>query len=318
MSKTENVSPKKKNRNIYVYSMNFLKDTESSSTTNGNWDEKNCTILKKVLQLIKDLPEKERIKKGPAEDPWTLYLNMFQENDSPIPSYLYGYFSSTENGLRTDLLNNITLEITENPKEEGQNELKSTCFSFRFKDGMFLLGEYEGNIATYKRISEYLNEFLQRFKDEGKIETDIVSINLYNILSKDFLEKINSFDRLNQLQLTIDTTQVSGNDDAVADLSNETRTINAGKLTLILARRDSVGLIPAQVKDWVSNIMRRHPVIQGTIKGHPFPGNRNELRLQGINEKFKRTFETNPQGDVIIGQVYDSFAKINDDHSKLF
>lgn len=308
--------PKLKQRHIYAFSTDVFLSNKDFSQINHGWNKETSKALILLLNKIKDLPFDEKLLKGPNDNPWTMYLESIVLEDSVSPTYLKGFFYSTKDGLRTKLLNSDTNEISDNPKKPGQNEMRTTCFALRFEDGLFLLGDYGDNVVTSTKISEYLANFLDKFKND--LNLSIQQIQLHNLISKEFLEKLNSFKKLNQLELTIDTTQINGTDDAISTLNNETQIINQGKLVLRLEKKDKTGLSFEGLRNWVSSIMQKHPVIQGKIKGRPTPGSPRELRLKGINEKYLRSFGVDSYGEVLMEPLYDSIVKILLARSKIY
>ena len=312
--------PKTKNRNFYVYALEAITDSKNLSPVNYGWDKKHCADIRKLIKLIHDLERKDKILKGPKDDPWTLSLDTCQdESNHPIAEYLYGYFLSTENGLRTKLLNNITLEEEDNKKAPGQNEEKKTGFSLRFNDGMFLLGEYAANIAKQKNVVTYLNYFLNLFKDDGSIHTDIIELRLVHIIYQGFLDKFNIFERVNKIEIAIDLPMPNTDrHDAFSTLANDLEGSNVKQVTLILSKKDNSGLIPEKIKHFASDVAAAYHLEKGKISGQPIPGCQNEVSLKGINERFPRQLLIDNEGEVLVGKLYEVLENLNENRPKIF
>lgn len=302
-----------KNRNIYALSTDIFHSDDSFSTTSHGWNKKLCDDLVVLIQKINSFPMQEKCLKDPLNNSWILYLNNVTLEDKIKPTYLKGYFHSTVDGLRTDVLNLETNKIKPNPKEKGDNEIQTTCFALRFSDGLFLLGDYGANLVKPSKISDYLTTFAKKLGTVNNMN----QIALNYLVSKDFLEKLNSFKKLNTLELTIDTTQISGNEDAISSLNEETQKTNQKNITLVLKQKDKLGLIPDGVYNWVSDTIKNHTVTQGKIKGSPNPGNPNEIKLGGINEKYPKSFELDDKGEVLTEDLFNSLIKILGDRAKL-
>lgn len=303
---------KTKQRSVYAF-----KTTIDKFVSNGvqfGWGADSVNDLIELLQTITALPLEEKCLKDTNYAEWTMYLEKFEVDNIENPTYLKGYFYSTKDGLRTSLQNFDTGQIKTNPKEPGDNEIRTTCFAFRAKDGLFLLADYYDNVVTSSRISDYFNLFFKSLRNDLNVE----QISFENLVSKEFLEKLNSFERINSLEITVDTTRRKDEiDDAISTINEELADLNQGKVTLVIQRADKYGLVKEGISTWVSDKLNKHTIIQGRIIGKPHPGNPRIASLKGVNEKYEQRFSVNMEGEVLLEPMFDFIISIINNRPKL-
>jgi len=312
---TSSPMAKTKNRNIYALSTDIFHSTPDHSQTKYGWNASLCQdFITLFLEIVK-MPMKDKLMK-PVDNAWTMYLESFTLDDALAPRYAKGYFLSTVDTLKTKLFNSETSEIKDNPKEKADNELQTTCFTFRFSDGLFLLADYGENVVKPNKLADYLNNFIE--KSTVPLKNRLTQISFQYLIAKGFLDKLNTFNKLNSLELTIDTVGITGTDDAIAILNKETQKINQKSITLVLKQHDKSGLSVAELKTWATNIFKNHHILEGRIRGRSTPGNPNNLRLSGINEKYQKSFSLNEQNrDVLIEPLFSYIISIIDVRSQI-
>lgn len=291
---------KQKQRTVYAFKTTLYLTNDDHTTTEFGWD---AAKVKKLMQEIIALPELRRRSVEPGE--WSMHLEKC-EIDPLKPNIMTGYFHSTKQGLRTKVQHLETGDVKDNPKPPGYNEIRTTCFAFRFTDGLFLLADYGDNVASTARISQYLTSF-------GKTlcpDMNLSGIQFDHLISKEFLEKLNSFQRINTLEIVIDAKAEQGTDDAIATLNEELSDIQQGKIQLILQRGDNPSLSAKGIYDWFKNKMKKHVILQGKIKGKPSPGHPKELRLTGMEEKYPQKFPIDKEEEVLTEPLFEFIIKI--------
>ena len=304
---------KTKNRNFYVYYTELVLENADKERRTTNWSDKRCKDVQMLISLIVELDIKKRTKRGDENNPWTMALENMQ-NDNIISNFLEGYFISTENGIHTYLLDRESLERLSNPKELTQNETMQTAFSLRFKDGMFILGEYQGNIASARRIAEYFNYFLIYFKENRMLVTDIAEIRFHHKIDQGFIDKINGFERVNSVEIGLEMLIPNQpQQDAFSTLANEVSDANIGRIVLTLMKKDKNGICSAKIKDWLIKCCDNWSVNRGKLKGKACPGHQSEVSLTGINVKKKCALPVGTDGEVFLTALYEVMEKMNEE-----
>ncbi len=306
---------KTRNRSFNIYQTEIkTKKRQSGSLNNFGWTVERCNAIRKLLDLIFALDDSSKTLKGDKNDPWTMRIERLQvvNNENGIPIYLKGYFLCSSNGVHTPLLDNQTLEIKENPKGIHQNETLKTAFSLRFKDGMFIIGEYQGNVASKDHIIKYLNDFLDYFTSNNQLETDIKRIILHHTIKKGFLDKINGFSRLDTIEINIDCPQGPDKENAITTLGNELAGANIGIISLTLKKKSKDGIIISKAKEWLSTIEEKFTLQKGELLGDRGKGKQEPISLNGINERYKYELCTAQNGDVLVSELYDKINNLNE------
>jgi|GEM_PF-6756856 len=314
-----NITSSTRNRTFSLYATKL--SIPGTDSNNVNWSIEYGQIIYQLLKKIINLPVDKKIYTGDKNDNWTMALEKCELNRTNNPSYIRGYFSCTKDGFHTQLLDNKTFERTPNPKGLTQNEIMRTAFSFRLKDGLFTLGEYKDNIATAKRIATYLNSFIKKFVESEELQTDITRISFIHCISEGFLDKINSFDRLNSASITMEVPQlIEENEDSFSTLNHETSGANIGTVTIVLKRKrgDSAGLNISKIKQWITKLTDLYNPIKGELKGCPHVGNTNKLTINGVNKCFKYSLKLGTDGDVLLSELYDKIEQINENCESIF
>lgn len=306
---------KTKNRSFYIYITEIFTDKQHTHQNNYGWTTTRYDSLTTLFQLIKDLNLNQKTQKGNDDDKWTLKLDNYQKFDN----YSQGVFSCTADGMHTKLFDNETYITSGNPKALTQNELMNTTFSLRAKDGLFVISEYQGNIATSGRLADYLNFYIKYFKDLGQLVTDIEEISFIHCVSDDFLDAVDTnFDRLNQAQITLKVPCLPDTSDGFSVLAGEVDDPHIGEITIALHKKDINGLGMNKVVSWFRSLTCKHQATKGIMKGHAKPGMQSKLSLKGINKVYVRTLEANNEGEVLLSKQYDIIEKINNESPLLF
>jgi len=292
---------KKKQRTIYAFKTVLFLSNDDKSSTEFGWDAEK---IKNLMGMLIKLPELNRRSVDPNSE-WSMQLEKC-EIDPLKPNIIFGYFHSTKQGLRTKVQHIETGDTKDNPKLPGYNEIRTTCFTLRLTDGLFLLADYGDNVASTARIARYLTQFGKELCPE----INLSGIQFDNLISKDFLDKLNSFQRINTLEILIDSKSELKTDDAIGTLQEELSDVKQGKIQIILQRGDNPTLSSKGVYDWVKNKMKKHIILQGKIKGKPSPGNPKELRLTGMEEKYQNKFPTDRDEEVLTEPLFEFIIKL--------
>lgn len=307
---------KTRNRSFNIYQTEIrIKNRQHNSLNNLGWTSNHCKDIQNLFNLIYNLDDPIKTRRGDENNPWTMRIERLQivNNENNKPVYLQGYFLCSANGVHTPLLDNQTLELKENPKGMHQNETLKTAFSLRFNDGMFIISEYQGNVATKDRISKYLNYFITYFITNKKLKTDIKKIILHHKIKKGFLDKINGFSRLDTIEINLDFPQGPNKDNAMNTLGNELTGANIGTISLTLKRKSKEGIIISKAKEWLSTIEESFTLKKGELIGDRGKGKQEPISLNGINERYKYSLYTDEYGDVLVGELYKKIEKLNVD-----
>ena len=178
---------------------------------------------------------------------------------------------------------------------------------------MFIIGEYQGNVASKDRIIKYLNHFLNSFTNNDQLETDIKKIVLHHTIKKGFLDKINGFSRLDTIEINIDCPQGPDKENAMTTLGNELTGANIGIISLTLKKKNNDGIIISKAKEWLSTIEEKFTLKKGELIGDMGKGKQEPISLTGINERYKYQLLTDEDGDVLVGELYKVIDNLNDD-----
>lgn len=305
MSKTQT-----KSRTLYSYkSSMYLRDPKNDELFLKWSPDKLTTLFDDILKL----PFDKRTLSDTVNQEWTLTFEGYRYDNDISPRFILGTFSSTKNGLRTKLLNEQTKTIKPNPKAPGENEIRTTCFGMRISDGLFILATYSDNVANPLRITGYLADFAKLTK------SPIVSISFDHLISNEFIDSLNSFERINKFMVSIDTTELMDKTkDAFSVINEETAKMNHGKINLELIRKDIKGLSAKEILQFWKNNTKRHHILQGTVKGKPSPGHPKELRFLGINEKHNDRFPIDNEGEVLSEHLFRCIINIMDSRKTLY
>lgn len=308
------MATKEKTKSRTIYSYETIIYEQKKDQVDMGWNTTSSESLIKLISGIMSLNKEQRMKKDPTYFEWTMHLEKFELDNKTNPKYITGYFHSTKEGIRTNLQNIETGEVKPNPKGPNENEIRTTCFAFRIKDGLFLLGSYSDNVATYKRIADYLTSFATT----SFSHLNIIQVSFNTLISKEFLEKINAFERINFLELTVDTTvKTSGTKDAISILDEELEEVNQGKIEFIISRKDANGLDSTKLGRWIQRKINKHHIIKGTLRGKPAPGGRPELRLQGMDERVSARFPVDKENEVLNEHLFQYIINIIETRSTL-
>jgi len=306
---------KTKKRSFYIYITEIFTDKKHTHQKQYGWNQNRYNDLNKLFQLITKLNLKEKTRKGTTDNIWTMKLDKYQK----LKNYSQGVFSCTSDGMHTKLFDNQTYVTTKNPKSLTQNELMNTTFSLRSKDGLLVIGEYKGNIATSSRLADYINYFIKYFKESKQLSTDIEEISFIHCVSSDFLDAVNSnFDRLNRAQITLKIPRLPDTGDAFSSLAGEVDDPQIDEITIILHKKDVNGLSMDKIVSWFRSLTQNHQATKGIMSGHAKPGMQSKLSLKGINKAYGHALEANDEGEVLLSKQFEVIGKINKESPALF
>lgn len=307
---------KTQRRSIYAY------ETQLSAVKDGKVVQLKWRpdILVETFSNIMSLDLKNRVLDKRGE--WFFYLaNLKVDKREQDPSHkdcLYGWFESAKIGLRTDLLRRSTMSTRANPKEEDESEKRKTHFYLRLLDGFFLLDSYNNNIVTHRRIESYLENMAKSTLERLGVR----HITFVNLVDEGFLEELGKFDviRLAQVRLKIQSKEQYDTSDAIGRLQELSRPTYANYMDIVIGRlyARKRGMIARHVDSFLRTIMRnREEVIGGTIQGTRSDGGPPELKLNGIEKKYKENFKTDEFGEVLSEPVFEYMINIGNTHPLL-
>lgn len=296
----------KKKRKIYAYSGTIMKYSETGETAEIIWDS---SLLEEVFKYIKGLPEKKKVMEKKEE--WFFYLADYQnKTDNVGNSYIRGYFEWVRIGYLADLKRLSTLKTRPNPKNPDESEIHKTFFYIRLKDGVLLLENYKDNVITAKRMQDYFKEKAKPVYEKSRIHY----INFLNRVSKGFLEKLTHFGviRLAKLRLSMESNEQYDTSDAIGVLQETTRPAEPNYIDIIIGKKNARknGLLPGPLKDILNKLMtNRERIKAGIIEGASTSGDPLSLSLNGIEERYIGTFNTNDKGEILETEMYDFLMK---------
>ena len=167
-------------RKLKFYSLKFLVKTNNSFNEADPLEK-----LRTLVNYFNGLPK--QIKKIDLPNNRFCFLEEFKEENN----YFLGYFISAKTGHKPPLIDEITLEDRENPKEITEGEEEKTHFLIKpladKKEAILLIED--------RRVGVSINTLKRYFGTKNPDDEDFI-LDYKFILKKDFIEQIQKFERI--------------------------------------------------------------------------------------------------------------------------